>query len=214
MWIRTIHPRGLIVLVGMWLLGVGTGVWLLERYAVTPGIAAAAPRAWPAESDIGRAPGRATLIMFAHPHCPCTRASIGELSRLMAEVPAAAVDAHVLFLKPPGLGDDWEQTDLWGSAAAIPGVQVSADDDGREARRFGSVTSGQTLLYDAAGRLLFSGGVTDARGHSGDNAGRSALVGLLTTDNANAIQAETAVFGCQLLQVADACEARNSVCPR
>ena len=49
------------------------------------------------------------------------------------------------------------------------------DDDGAEARRFGAETSGQTLLYDARGALAFSGGITGARGHAGDNAGRASL---------------------------------------
>ena len=53
------------------------------------------------------------------------------------------------------------------------------DDDGAEARRFGAETSGQTLLYDEHGALLFSGGITGARGHAGDNAGRASLVALL-----------------------------------
>jgi hypothetical protein len=105
------------------------------------------------------------------------------------------VAAYVLFVKPEGSADDWEQTDLWQSAASIPGVHVLVD-DGAEALRFHAVTSGQTALYDVAGRLLFSGGITASRGHSGDNAGRSAIVSLLNSGEAE--QTETAVFGCSL----------------
>ena len=106
------------------------------------------------------------------------------------------VIAYVLFLKPTGSSTDWEKTDLWQSAARIPGVNVVADDNGIEARRFHAVTSGQTALYDVDGHLLFSGGITSARGHSGDNAGRSAIVSLLNTGDADLT--ETAVFGCPL----------------
>jgi len=106
------------------------------------------------------------------------------------------VTAYVLFLKPAGFSDDWEKTDLWQSAASIPGVKVVVDQDGVEADRFQAVTSGQTVLYDTEGRLLFSGGITGSRGHSGDNAGRSAIVSLLNTGEATA--AETFVFGCPL----------------
>ena len=70
------------------------------------------------------------------------------------------------------------------------------DDNGVEARRFHAVTSGQTALYDIEGRLLFSGGITGSRGHSGDNAGRSAIVSLLNTGDAE--RTETSVFGCPL----------------
>jgi hypothetical protein len=110
---------------------------------------------------------------------------------------------YVLFLKPPGFADDWEKTDLWQSAASIPGVEAVIDDGGAEARRFRSATSGQTILYDAHGHLLFSGGITGSRGHSGDNAGRSAIVALVNTGAAE--RAETFVFGCPLFDPNSEC---------
>jgi hypothetical protein len=106
------------------------------------------------------------------------------------------VTAYVLFLKPAGSSDDWERTDLWQSAASIPGVSVVVDDGGAEARRFHAVTSGQTALYDVEGHLMFSGGITASRGHSGDNAGRSAIVSLLYAGGVE--RTETSVFGCPL----------------
>jgi hypothetical protein len=133
--------------------------------------------------------------MLAHPRCPCTRASIGELSLLMARC-QGQVDTRVLFLKPAGAGEDWWKTDLWESASAIPGVSVLLDEDGAEARHFGAVTSGQTLLYDAEGRLVFSGGITGARGHSGDNTGRSTLVALIEGQRRSG--GSGPVFGCSL----------------
>lgn len=88
------------------------------------------------------------------------------------------------------------QSDLWRTAAAIPGVTLMHDDDGREARRFGSATSGQTLLYDGDGVLRFSGGITGSRAHAGDNAGRRSLVALLSGGQPD--RAATGVFGCPL----------------
>jgi hypothetical protein len=121
------------------------------------------------------------------------------------------VTAYVLFLKPAGTSDNWEKTDLWQSAARIPGVNVVVDDGGVEARRFHAVTSGQTALYDDEGRLLFSGGITASRGHSGDNAGRSAIVSLLHAGEAE--RTETFVFGCPLYGASSECleaaDARN-----
>jgi hypothetical protein len=108
------------------------------------------------------------------------------------------VKVHVLFVRPAEFDSGWEQTDLWRSAAMIPGVDVSVDEQGQEAFRFGSQTSGQTFLYSPQGNLLFSGGITGARGHSGDNDGRSAILSLLTTGKAET--PETPVFGCPLGQ--------------
>ena len=75
-------------------------------------------------------------------------------------------------------------------------VARKIDNDGIEARRFGSSTSGQVMLYNTQGKLLFSGGITASRGHSGDNDGRTAIVALLT--QGQALTDETPVFGCQL----------------
>jgi hypothetical protein len=179
----------------LWLLMVCAGIGILWRYESTPGLAAAAPERWPDGSRIERARDGATLVMLAHPHCPCTRASIGELDRLMTQA-QGRVKTYVLFVKPPNFADAWVQTDLLASAAAIPGVVVVRDDEGVEAARFRATTSGQTMLYDTVGKLLFSGGITSARGHAGDNAGRAAIVSLLATNEA--AQRETPVFGCPL----------------
>ncbi len=173
---------------------VGGLIWLWD-YAAAPGPADQAPARWPPGSQIVPAADRPTLVMFAHPKCPCTRASIAELARAMA-VCGDRVAAHVVFFKPGRTGPDWEHTDLWQAAASIPGVRVSVDPDRREAERFAARTSGQVVLYDAAGGLLFQGGITGARGHEGDNAGRDAVVELVTGGQSPVRQ--TRVFGCAL----------------
>lgn len=185
----------------LWMLVIAAGITLLWGYANSAGQAAAPPAQWPLDSRITLASDRATLIILAHPHCPCSRASIGELARLMAQA-QGRVTAYALFVKPEGSSDDWEKTDLWQSAASIPGVSVVVD-DGVEAQRFHAATSGQTLLYDAAGHLLFSGGITGSRGHSGDNAGRSAIVSLLNTGESERTQ--SSVFGCPLFNTHSDC---------
>jgi len=185
----------LALLIFIWLFAIGAGLWILSGYAITPGPAVTPPLHWPPETRLHRAPDRATLVMLAHPRCPCTRASIGELAALMTRCPGRLM-AYVLFLKPAGFPVDWEKTDIWYSAAAIPGVRVLSDDEGREAAHFRAATSGETLLYAPDGRLLFSGGITGARGHAGDNAGRRSLVSLLTTGKAE--RTVTPVFGCPL----------------
>jgi hypothetical protein len=165
------------------------------RYSNSPGGAGITPIHWPAGSHIALETHRPTLIMFAHPHCPCTRASIGELEQLMADC-QGRLSAQVWFIKPVGVPQDWTDTDLWDKASAIPGVTVHRDDDGVEARRFQAETSGQSVLYDQAGQLLFHGGITISRGHFGDNPGLGALEALLAHKSLN--QAQAPVFGCSL----------------
>ena len=178
----------------------------MHRYESRPGAQGVAPEQWPLESRIPRTPGKPTLVVVAHPKCTCTRASMEELAALMADNPGA-VAAHVLFYKPAEAGDEWAETSLWRTAAAIPGVTVSSDAGGVEAQRFGGETSGEVLLYNAAGRLVFHGGITAVRGQAGVNAGLSSLAlllegkGVRTDDHdagSAAARTSTPVFGCPI----------------
>jgi hypothetical protein len=170
---------------------------MLLNYSNTAGQDGMAPVRWPAQSAIPRIAGKPTLVMFVHPHCPCTRASMSELAEVMARC-QKLVSAHVVFFHPGNSGEEWSHSDLWRAAEAIPGVSVQSDEDGREARLFHGETSGHTILYDGQGRLLFDGGITVARGHSGDNAGTDAIEAMLHGKTAQ--QAMTPVFGCPIFE--------------
>jgi glyoxylase-like metal-dependent hydrolase (beta-lactamase superfamily II) len=104
------------------------------------------------------------------------------------------VTPWIVFYKPSSTGDDWDQTDLWRTASAIPGAHVLRDVDGGEVERFHATTSGHTLLYDDKGDLMFSGGITFARGHSGDNLGQSSIESCL--EGSPPESRVTPVFGC------------------
>jgi hypothetical protein len=193
----------------VWLLAAVAGLSVLWRFDNAPGTGANAPASWPTSSVLTRASGRPTVVLLAHPQCSCTLASLEELREALARAHAEP-KTYVLFLKPDGFVDGWEQTDSWRLAATIPGVTVVRDDSGREASRFGAATSGQTFLFDADGALLFSGGITSARGHAGDNAGRAELVSLLnrgqsprarTLDSGQPHRDATSVFGCPLFGI-------------
>jgi hypothetical protein len=193
----------------VWLVAAVAGLSVLWRFDNAPGIGANAPTKWPADSALARAHGQPTLVLLAHPQCSCTRASLDELGEALARA-RTRPKTYVLFLKPDGFSNGWEQTDSWRIAAALPDVTVVRDDGGREAHRFGVETSGETLLYGADGSLLFSGGITAARGHAGDNAGRSELVSLLNHEQSARAGTHsrpapnrdaTSVFGCPLFGI-------------
>jgi hypothetical protein len=178
-----------------WLAMVSWGLSIVWAYDNRPGADANPPRSWPAASALPRVTDRSTIVFLAHPQCACTRASLDELAQILARAPQAA-KTYVLLLKPAGFENGWERTDLWRRAEALPNVTVLRDDGGVEARRFGVVTSGETLLYDRRGRLVYSGGVTGSRGHAGDNAGEAAVLALLTRGAAD--RSGASVFGCPL----------------
>ena len=189
------RPWILGALVMLWLACAVAGLIVVWAYENGPGTPATVESQWPAHTSLERASDRPTLVLLAHPQCSCTRATLGELAEALARAKSLP-KTYVVFLKPSSMPDGWEQTDLWKTAAALPNATVVRDDDGREAERFGAATSGQTMLYDARGSLLFSGGITGARGHAGDNAGRSSIVALLNRQPGT--HASTNVFGCSL----------------
>jgi hypothetical protein len=186
-----------LLLTALWIGAIAGGFARLREHESSPGQAGEPPSSWPAGATIKSAPDQPTLVVFAHPQCPCTRATIGELALLMARC-QDRVQAHVLFYKPADSTPAWEQTTAWSAAAQIPGVAVTVDLDGVEATRFCAKTSGHVLLYGRDGKLLFTGGITASRGHAGENRGRSAIVSLVTC---GVLEVDhTPVFGCPILK--------------
>lgn len=171
-----------------WLALVTGGFWLWERYDGTPGTVGARAVA----ADVATT-GRWRLTVFAHPRCPCTRATLREAAELATA--ATDVSVRVLFVRPAGGPDGWERGEAWELATRIPGAEVACDATGAEARRFGAETSGQAVLTDPTGRAVFRGGLTQARGRTGASAGRRAVLAWVRGENA---APDAPVFGCPL----------------
>lgn len=179
----------------LWLVLILLGTRTLLNYEGTPGTPGTPPSQWPAKSHIVRPNNKFTLVILAHPNCPCTRASLAELEIVMAHT-QGNLAAFILFSKPTASAAEVRESDLWRKAAIIPGVSVLYDNGGAEAEQFGGQVSGQTMLYDLEGRLVFSGGITSGRGHQGDNEGADAVVGRVY--GSAGVPAHTPVFGCAL----------------
>ncbi len=188
-------PVRFATVLAVWFAVVVGGFAILVRYATTPGASGPSAARWPADALLVMDPERANLVLLAHPRCPCTQATMDELERLLARCPGQ-VTVHVLFYRPRNGSADWEKTDLWRRARAIPGAGVRADVDGVEAAKFGAFTSGQVMLYGSDGLLLFSGGITNERGHAGESVGTDAILSLLKDGKAG--QTRTPVYGCPL----------------
>ena len=159
------------------LLGVVGGVGLREP-AGHGGESSAAQ--WPAHSSLVPASDRPTLrlprasAVHVHAREP-RRAGRGARARAEPSEDLRAVPAAIGRSTPAG-----NRPTSGAAPAASRRHRRCATTTG--ARRGGSAwrRPGQTLLYDAGGTLIFSGGITGSRGHAGDNAGEAALVALLT----------------------------------
>ncbi len=171
------------------------GAAALLRFSGTPGESGKTPERWPAESAVRRPGGQLELLVFVHPFCSCTSATVAELATLAAEGPLPAI--RFLFYRPEN--SNWTRNSLWAEAERLPGAGLQWDEGGREARRFGARTSGFVLLYSSTGRLLFSGGVTGSRGHQGGNYGIRQLSESIRSGKA--ASKSGFVFGCALGEI-------------
>lgn len=139
--------------------------------------------------------------MFLHPHCPCSRASVANLARIAARL-ANRVRITVALVAPPGVNESWVQGSLHDAVQQVPAVTIRIDGNGREARLFGALTSGQTYLYTGSGDCTFAGGITPLRGHEGDNPGIDAILALILTGSSEI--STWPVTGCPLFDDAEA----------
>ena len=177
----------------LWLALISYGFKLIFDFKTTPGAQGNAPANWPSSSQIQPKAGLATLVLFAHPQCPCTRASLSELNQIMHQ--GQHVQAYVMFMQP----SNGQITESWTRAGLIPHTERLTDRQGVEATRFGAMTSGHVVLYNAQGQLQFAGGITDSRGHEGNNMGRQMVLNYLS--NIGLVPAWHATFGCALQRV-------------
>lgn len=184
----------------------GAGVWAWTvAYGTTTAQPAASTFANPAPVVNGMTTlsERPTLYLFVHPRCPCTRATITQLDRVLTasgleqtELPEVVIVATI----PSSAGEndsDWRKSDTLRRASELPNATVQYDAGGVKARSFGAQASGSVALYAADGRLLFAGGVTASRGHEGDCLGAEQLLQQIIDPN-DQIPATAPALGCLL----------------
>lgn len=189
------------VITPIWALIVATGTFSLYQYGNTSGSNALAPEMWPFSAGIARSGQNPILLVFLHPQCPCSNATVTELEKIAART-QSHLEITVVFLQPHGVASDWHQTPLWKRVLTLPGITVHTDCEGTVTQKFGVTTSGQALLYDAVGHLSFTGGLTAARGHEGDNIGCDIIYSQVRNASPrNDVESEVcSVFGCPLFQ--------------
>jgi hypothetical protein len=183
-------------LAAAWFVAAVAGSVWLTAYAQKPGLAAQPESDWPAGSRLVRDPVAPTLVLALHPKCPCSSATLNQLSQVIHRANHRGT-FYALLVTPAGKADAWADSRIVGEARAVPGLRVIEDVDGVEAALFDAKTSGQVAVFDAAGRLAFAGGITASRGHEGDNAGQDAAERIFRGEWAGETM-RTSVFGCGL----------------
>ena len=179
-------------------LAVAFGWCQLFRFSAIPGEQFAAPAHLPV--DRFTQSGSPLLLVFIHPQCSCTHATLDQLDRILdlqgnvnpARVVLAVYQSRKLD-RSSGLGTFKPETWLHTPFTLL------VDADGALARRFGAATSGEIILYSADGRLLFQGGITAERAHVGDSVTANALRNALLKGTLQAGRAS--VFGCSIFRL-------------
>jgi len=189
---------------GVWLALVSGALFAMADYTSEQGEVGDAPSIWPQMSSVNleTESDKPTLVLFAHPLCPCTRATLWELGSVANRL-YGLFTIHVLFYRPEDSSSMpliWAASELKNMARRLPDAQIYDDINGDMASDFGAYTSGQILLYDTDEQLQFAGGITPSRGHVGANGGSAALISaIIDDDRVNPLKTVlNPVYGCSL----------------
>src|SRR5438045_3478883 len=94
-----LRRRKLFILITLWVTTIALGLHALLVYKGKPGTIGPTPETWPNNELIALPSNKPLLVMFAHPRCPCTKASLGELELLVAQA-KDRFETVVLFCEP------------------------------------------------------------------------------------------------------------------
>ena len=149
---------------------------------------------WPNDIELGL-DDRPVVAIFYHPKCPCTRATVRCLQRFSTRFESAPTLIAYAYA-PLQSNDDWIESETTANLRLLANTTIVMDREGQIAQRFGAHTSGHVMVFDAEHELLFSGGITPARGHEGEG-----KAGLSFLDCLNGKRIESSrwpVLGCSL----------------
>jgi hypothetical protein len=187
--------RCVCALCAAWMLIVLSGFLLLSAYAAQPGDSGTPPARWPRASGVPFDRSRPNLVIFLHPECPCSRASVTELAYVLERF-GNQVSAHAIVVLPKNSREGRGNRGILDNLASVPTLRTWIDQQAIETERFRVATSGHVLIFDSRGRLTYSGGITAARGHVGQSFGRDAVLAQIA--GRGDTTPDSPVFGCRL----------------
>src|SRR5688572_13274806 len=133
-----------VIGLALWFAAAARGMKWMSDYSLTPGEAGAPAATWPAGAT-GRGDGRHTLVVGLHPECPCSRATLAELDRVLLEA-GDALEALVIF-DDTNPAAPARNSALYRQATQLPRTRVTCVTTVSELQRFDFRSSGETRLY-------------------------------------------------------------------
>ena len=181
-----------LAVVLVWGACVLLGLLQAWTYEMTPGGSGQTPGQFPAKTELKLPGDKSSLLVFMHPKCPCSQATLEKLQELKEKV-QDKLDVQVVMYYPKEKGPAFIEDSLAKGTRKL-GYAVIPDEEGTEAKRFGAQTSGHAFMFSSDKKLLFSGGLTSARGHAGPSAASENILAILSASDPSLRSAET--FGC------------------
>ena len=149
------------------------------------------------ELENALSPSAPTLLLFLHPHCPCTKATIKNLDSVLNTSPDT-VNFYAVAFCPLDETEQWVQSPIMNTLIEDLDAKVIIDHGSEISSAFGIKCSGHILLYSDRGELQFDGGITSSRGHEGYCLPQNDLQKILSNDAEQPVH--WPVFGCPLVR--------------
>ncbi|MBI1247724.1 hypothetical protein GC197_07715 [bacterium] len=190
----TFRALWLPLVVVVWATLIGAGMVGLMVYHNSPGARSDGNPVWQENPLVALDTSRDNLLVFIHPKCPCSQATLSELARIQADC-GDRLRIGIAVYQPDE--ENWSDTPVVRQALDIPKAHVFADPNGELATLFGAETSGHVMLFSTQGIRTFSGGITPGRGHEGNSLGREAIRQYVSQNEI--ICDTTHVYGCPIV---------------
>ena len=186
-------------------VAVAAGGWLLADYSYRPGESREALKQLGATERLElfgttevEIRSSQTLVLFIHPRCPCTKATIRSLERIYHRMPQRPKLVVYAFY-PQDRGESWAESALTDYVTAFADAALIPDRNGDACLRYGVTTSGHLMLFDRHDRLVFSGGITPGRAHEGDCISSKDLLKKCRNESSVAAPSNWPVYGCPII---------------
>lgn len=179
-----------------WVVGVGFTFWSNYKFETTPGKASGFVETAPTGSDLHFAADQFNWITFIHPQCACSKATLENLRQMNNDFKNKNVKFHVVFFAPDQKNENLEKSEYVQAAEQLSHTEIYFDPKLKEFNFYDAETSGQSFLFNAERKLVFKGGITEARGHLGESLSMRRIASLVTGSSSNEKLIESPTFGC------------------
>lgn len=184
------------VIISIW---VGSIIWSTKAMLIfqfTPGKMGKVFNDFPQKSKLVLDQTLPTLILFLHPKCTCSKASVEEIKIIKSSIKKEFKLIAVVQTASLKLTDELEK--LKEELSTLPHSTIVNDSYSFETNLFSVKTSGQIYIYSSFGELIYTGGSTSSRGTSSPSELRRTIASILETNKKPHQLITKSIYGCEM----------------